>query len=90
MPVAQALPANGNQVAFQAMPYAQEFISLRQGCKVAAMALNLQMQSIEVEGVARRKGGLIIIDIKRVYNSMPPTMGYIYPRPDRPQEVRQF
>ena len=44
------------------------------------------MESVLVKGIYH-KG---ILDIERVYNSMPPKMEYVYPRSETIEPVRSF
>jgi len=44
------------------------------------------MESVLVKGVYR-KG---VLEVERVYNSMPPKMEYVYPRSETIEPVRSF
>jgi len=48
--------------------------------KVAVMGMNLDMEDVLVKGTFHGfKAGMGYVDIERVYNSLPPVHGYIYP-----------
>ncbi len=89
MPVIQAATAGSDRVVFSGVPYGSE-LAIPRGAKTAILCLNLQMQSVLVEGRSEKRGGLHVLTIERVYNSMPPKAEYIYPRPERPQPVTEF
>jgi hypothetical protein len=89
MPIIQAGAAGSDRVVFSGIPYGSE-LTIPQGAKTAILCLNLQMQSVLAEGVCRKQGAIHVLEIERVYNSMPPKMEYIYPRVDRPVAVTVF
>jgi len=91
VPVVQAAHAGGDRVVFFGRPFGGELKALTPGARVAVMAMNMGMQSVLVKGVyAGKTAGLHTVDIERVYNSMPPAAGYVYPRAGRPEEVAEF
>jgi hypothetical protein len=90
MPIIQGGNAGTDRIVFSHIPYGAELKTIPDGAKAAILTLNLDMQSVEAEGTLHRHGGVHVLDIERVYNSMPPKMEYIYPRPDRPQAVTEF
>ena len=91
VPVVQAAHAGTDRVVFAGRPYGQDLRGLAPGMQVCVMALNLDMQSVLVKGsYAGKKGGAHVVDIGRVYNSMPPASKYIYPRAVRPEAITEF
>jgi hypothetical protein len=48
------------------------------------------MQSVLTKGVLKKGGGAYVLDIDRVYNSMAPATGYIYPKAARLEPVTVF
>jgi len=91
VPVVQAAPAGTDRVAIFGRPYGADLKALAPGMPVCVMALNLDMQSVLVKGVyAGKKGGAHVVDIVRVYNSMPPAAGYIYPRSAGIEAITEF
>jgi len=91
VPVVQAAPAGTDRIAFFGRPYGGELKQLNPGAPICVMALNLDMQSVLVKGVyAGKKGGAHVMDIRRVYNTMPPAAGYIYPRAGGPEAITEF
>jgi len=90
VPVVQAAPAGTDRVAIFGRPYGEELKTLAPGMKVCVMALNLDMQSVLVKGTYSGKKGAHVVEIERVYNSMPPASGYIYPKTAGPEAVTEF
>lgn len=93
IPLIQAANAGRDRIAFSLSPYRQELEAIPDGAPVAVFFVNLKMESVLVKGTYRPGGGLIkhgLVDIKRVYNSMPPQPGYIYPKPIHHEKVISF
>ena len=90
VPVVQAAPAGTDRVMIFGRPYGEELKALVPGAKVCVMALNLDMQSVLVKGTYTGKQGAHVVEIERVYNSMPPAAGYIYPRAGGPEAITEF
>ncbi|MDR0851822.1 MAG: hypothetical protein LBN36_04960 [Clostridiales Family XIII bacterium] len=89
-PIIQAGPAGTDRVAFFRLPYGDVTKRIPNGAKAAILCLNLQMQSVLVKGIYQKSGCLSLLNIERVYNSMPPKMEYIYPRADKPLVITDF
>lgn len=89
VPVIQGTAQGTDRIVFSGIPYGSE-LTIPNGQKAAFLCLNLQMQSVEVEGTCSKKGAVHVLDIERVYNSMMPKTEYIYPRPERPLAVTEF
>ncbi len=87
IPVIQAGPAGTDRIAFCGFPFGSEVEKIPEKSKVAVFAVNLKLQSVLIKGTYTKKG---VVDIERVYNSMPPKMEYIYPRPEKPEPVTEF
>lgn len=77
-PAIQATSAGKDRIVFAGFPFGEGIRAIPEGAKTAALALSLKMESVLVKGVYH-KGAAGRIDIERVYNSMPPFPGYIYP-----------
>jgi len=90
VPVIQATHAGTDRVVFSGMPYGEDLKGLTPGAPICVMALNLEMQSVLAKGVYTGKKGAHVMEIERVYNSMPPAAGYIFPRAAKPEEVTAF
>ena len=65
------------------------------GAKCAVLALNLRMQSVLIKGMftGTKLRGIVpagLVEIERVYNSMPPKAQYIYPTDNRIHPVIEF
>ena len=91
VPIIQACNAGTDRVAISGLPYGADLKELPAGARVAVLALNLKMQSVLVKGTfTGKKGGACVINIDRVYNSMPPAAGYIYPKRPLPEAMTEF
>lgn len=90
-PVIQAANAGSDRIVFLGTPFHDEIKNIPSPIKAAILFANLKMESVLVKGTYHAIKGLIPIgrlDIERVYNSMPPFAGYIYPeQPIRKVEV---
>ncbi len=90
IPVIEAQAVSSSRIILSSAPYKQELSKIPSCARVAIFGLNLSMENVLLKGsFSGFKGGLAIIDIERVYNSMPPKMGYIYP-PVENQAVTEF
>lgn len=95
IPIIQAANAGSDRVVFSTIPYGRELRSVPAGAKCAVLALNLQMQSVLVKGKFSgiKPRGIVpagLLEIERVYNSMPPKAQYIYPTDNRIQPVTEY
>ena len=86
VPVVQATAAGSDRIVFTRSAFRRELAAIPKGAKAAILCVNLRMESMLVKGVYSRGR----LDIERVYNSMPPKMGYIYPRTARMEPVTDF
>lgn len=79
-PVVQAQACNKGRILIPLHPYGKVLRVLKSGMKVAIMGSTLSMENVLIKGTLTRKGNALgILDITRVYNSLPPKHGYIYP-----------
>ena len=91
VPIVQASHGGSDRLVFFGRPFGEDLQALAEGTKVSVIALNLDMLSVMVKGTyAGKKGGVHVVEIERVYNSMPPASEYIYPRAERPAAVTEF
>ncbi len=86
LPVVQATSAGSDRIALCGVPFGGQLRQIPDGAKASILCLNLKMESVLVKG-RYTKG---ILEIERVYNSMPPKMEYVYPRSDKIEPVRTF
>ena len=86
LPVVQATSAGSDRIALVGIPSGKELKKIPDGAKVSILCLNLKMESVLVKGFYK-KG---VLEIERVYNSMPPKMEYVYPRSERMEAVTSF
>ncbi len=94
VPCIQAAPAGPDRLVFSMKPFGQELSRIPEGARVAVFCATLQLQTVMVKGIFRGctprlgiQSGLV--DVERVYNTMPPESGYIYPRAPL-EKVTQF
>jgi len=86
LPVVQATSAGSDRIALSGLPFGKALSRIPDGAKASILCLNLRMESVLVKG--RYKKG--VLEIERVYNSMPPKMEYVYPRSEAIEPVRTF
>lgn len=80
VPVIQGQSAGTDRVAFTRAPYKEMLRDLKEGAYVAVYGMDLDMMAIEVKGTFHEgKGGICYVDIDKVYNPIPPKVGYVYP-----------
>lgn len=93
IPAIQAANAGRDRIIFSMSPYGRELAAIPDQVDVAVLFVNLKMESVLVKGRYSIGRGLIphgLVEISRVYNSMPPQPGYIYPRENRHLKVTNF
>lgn len=80
IPIIQAQAVSTNRIVLSDKPYNDELMKIKAGSRVAIFGLNLSMENVLIKGVfSGFDKEMATMDIHRVYNSMPPKMGYIYP-----------
>ena len=93
IPVLQAKAAGRDKVAFAFNLYRRELEKVPPGTKAAIFCVNLKMESVLAKGTYTVLGKAVrqgVLEIEKVYNSMPPQPGYIYPRPLKHEKVSVF
>jgi hypothetical protein len=83
-PVMQGRPCAANTVLFSSTPYAELPQQTPLGAKTAVFLVNLNLESLLLQGrwFNTEKNGHLkksAFEIDKVYNSMLPVSGYIYP-----------
>lgn len=86
IPVVQATSAGADRIVLSGVPFGKQLRRIPEGAKASILCLNLKMESVLVKG-RYAKG---VLEIERVYNSMPPKMEYVYPRNETMEPVRSF
>ena len=86
LPVVQATSAGSDRIALSGIPFGRALKQIPDGAKVSILCLNLKMESVLVKGLYSDG----VLEIERVYNSMPPKMEYVYPRSETISPVRDF
>jgi len=84
LPVMQGRPADENTLVFSSSPYTDLLRQIPDGAKTAVFLANLDLESLLLQGHWFRIGKNnhyrgAILEIEKVYNSMLPISGYIYP-----------
>ena len=84
VPAFQCQAAGSRRLAFSPLAYGEELGAIEDQAKVAVFALSMQMEDVLVRGTflgydRARLQRLGVIELEWVYNSMPPTLGQIYP-----------
>lgn len=85
-PVVQATSAGSDRIALSGVPFGRKLRQIPDRAKASILCLNLKMESVLVKG-RYTKG---VLEIERVYNSMPPKMEYVYPRSESIEPIRTF
>lgn len=85
-PVVQATSAGSDRIVLVGVPFGGLLHEIPEGAKASILCLNLKMESVLVKG----RYGKGILEIERVYNSMPPKMEYVYPRSEKMEPVHNF
>jgi hypothetical protein len=84
IPALQGRPVDGNRLVFSSLPYGDLLRKIPSGAKAAVFMTNLDLESLLLQGRwagAGKYGGFtgMVFEIDKVYNSMLPLAGYIYP-----------
>ncbi|MBK5262253.1 MAG: hypothetical protein JJE17_06750 [Peptostreptococcaceae bacterium] len=80
VPIIQGQSATSSRIVFTDKPYKEMLTDLKDNARVAIFIMNLDMETVLVKGNFHGfKKGFGYVDIDKVYNSMPPKHGYIYP-----------
>lgn len=93
IPAIQAVNAGRDRVIFSMSPYGNELRGIPDQAQVAVLFVNLKMESVLVKGAYTRARSIFpcgMVEISRVYNSMPPQPQYIYPRINQHPKVIDF
>lgn len=78
-PIVQAQANGRGRVVIPMHPYKRELSQLKDGMDVAVMCAGMDMNSVMVKGKFLGKGSFGLVDIEKVYNTLPPKHGYVYP-----------
>mgnify|MGYP001144116221 CR=1 FL=1 len=85
IPIIQAQSADSGRIVFSLKPYGSELRNIPEGTNAAIFCTTMNLEFVLVKGSfkgVRKLGGIHtgVLDIEKVYNSMIPRSGYIYPR----------
>ena len=83
-PVMQGRPAGANTLVFSPTPYPEMLRQIPSGAKTAVFLANMNLQSLLLQGrwfntVKSGRLKYAAFGVDKVYNSMPPLGGYVYP-----------
>ncbi|MBI9102104.1 MAG: hypothetical protein JEY99_06800 [Spirochaetales bacterium] len=84
IPIIQSTGIHGNSIIFNSSPFAEELNEILPGTETAIFCMNLQMESVLLRGIFSGYKKTVFgrtgkVDLKWVYNSMPPGHRQIYP-----------
>lgn len=91
VPVIQAQSTGSSRILFKNEPYIEWLSPLEKGQKIAILAFSMTMETVLLKGKFSGfdASGYGYLDIKRVYNSMPPVHKYVYPEQElKPVEFK--
>ena len=94
IPIIQAQTADSSRIVFSQNPYGGELSKIKAGKTISILGLKVSCENVLViakfKGFERCRGvNLGIADIEKVYNSMPPKHGYIYPE-EKLEAITEF
>lgn len=94
IPVFQSQASGSSRIVFSSSPYKDELKRIPEGSKASIFGMTLDMEDVLLIGrfMGFKKSGLVnlgIFDIEKVYNSMPPKHGFIYPE-EKLEPVTEF
>ncbi|XFA98651.1 hypothetical protein ACAG96_07225 [Candidatus Izemoplasma sp. B36] len=80
IPVIQAQSESNSRIVFRNKPYKEALLKIKKNQDIAILAFSMTMETVLLKGKFSGfdKLGLGYLDIKQVYNAMPPVHGYIY------------
>ncbi len=88
VPIIQAQAAGTDRIAFTRAPYKEMLSDLKEGMYVAVYGMSLDMEAVMVKGTFHEgTAGICYVDIDKVYNPVPPKVGYVYPEENLKQEA---
>jgi hypothetical protein len=84
IPAIQGTYAGVNRLVFSGLPYGDLLAKIPEGAKIAVYLANLSLESLLLQGRWQKIGKGGIFEIDKVYNSMLPIAGYVYPPKELP------
>lgn len=91
IPCFQARAIEGKRIVFSLAQFKEDLLQIPKGAKVSMLALDFETVTQMVKGIfIGFKNRFGIVEIERVYNSMPPKTGYIYPKLEVHSKITQF
>ncbi len=91
IPCFQARSVERKRIVFPLSQFKQDLLQIPEGAKVSVFAMDFETVNQMVQGkylgIDHKLG---IIDIERVYNSMPPKIGELYPNKAKKQKISEF
>ncbi len=79
VPAFAAFAVSTSEIFLPGTEFREDFNKIPDGVEMALFAMSLEMEDVVVRGRFSRKGTRAVLEIKRIYNSMPPVAGQIYP-----------
>jgi hypothetical protein len=91
LPVFQARAVEGKTIAVPYTQFKEDLMAIPDGAKVSVFAMNFESINQMVKGTVKNKESWgMMIDIEKIYNSMPPKAGYLYPKKEIKEKVVVF
>lgn len=91
IPCFQARAIENKTITFTLSQFKDDLRNIPEKAKVAVFVMDFELESLLVKGTLQGfSGSRGVIDIEKVYNSMPPRQGYIYPEKEFRKKVTKF
>ncbi len=91
IPVFQARAVEGKTIAVPYTQFKTDLNAIPEGSKVSVFAMNFESINQMIKGTVKIKDSWgLAIDIEKIYNSMPPKTGYLYPKKEIKEKVTMF
>jgi hypothetical protein len=83
-PIVQAVMKDAGRIFIPMTVYAEHFAKIKTGAKIAVFLANLELSTVLLQGTYQGTGKKLgvkyaVFDVEKIYNSLPPITGYIYP-----------
>ena len=91
IPCFQARAIENKTIIFTLSQFKEDLKRIPEKAKVGVFVMDFELETLLVKGTFQGiSGSRGVIDIEKVYNSMPPRQGYIYPEKEFRKKVTEF
>ncbi len=91
IPCFQARAIENKTIIFTLSQFKEDLKRIPEKAKVGVFVMDFELETLLVKGTFQGiSGSRGVIDIEKVYNSMPPQQGYIYPEKEFRKKVTEF